>query len=208
MRKLEKFLEEKANDISHSNSTMSRYFTIGKLTVRLSDHYSINSEEDIQIIYPVHDCYYYAVFIKGSTKNLIYNSKEVKEFVEHYCVIKELTSIDIPKDIKDNKVKFSIPYVKSKISVNYKNYKLTLKEGRQPWTLGEVKKLGSLLHEEFGTNKGFNNSFQTFIVGNYISYEQIISIYKYIVIDNDILKATTDDLQHALENIDYSNMLT
>ena len=47
MRQLEKFLEEKANDISHSNSTMSRYFTIGKLTVRLSDHYSNNSKEDI-----------------------------------------------------------------------------------------------------------------------------------------------------------------
>lgn len=208
MRKLEKFLEEKANDISHSNSTMSRYFTIGKLSVRLSDHYSVNSEEDIQIIYPVHGCYNYTVFIKNSTKILIYNSKEIENFIEHYCVIKELTSLDSPKEIKDSKVKFSIPYIKSRISVNNKNYKLTLKEGRQPWTLGEIKKLGTLLRDEFGTNKGFNNSFQTFIVGNYISYEQIISIYKYLVIDNDILKVTTDDLQHALENIDYSNMLT
>ena len=128
MRKLEKFLEEKANDISHSNSTMSRYFTIGKLTIRLSDHYSINSDEDIQIIYPVHGCYNYTVFIKNSTKILIYNSKEIENFIEHYCVIKELTSIDIPKDVKD-KIKFSIPYIKSNVNVNYKHYKLTLKEG-------------------------------------------------------------------------------
>lgn len=206
MRKLEKFLEEKANDISHSNSTMSRYFTIGKLTVRLSDHYSNSSKEDIQVIYPIHGGYNYTVFIKGSSKILIYNSKEIKNFIEHYCVIKELTSPITSKESED--IKFVVPYIKSKLSTSVKNYNLSLKEGRQPWTTNEVKKLGALIKEELGNNKGFNNSFQTFIKGSCISYEQIISIYKYLVLDKGMHDVTTTDIQHALENIDYSNILT
>lgn len=206
MKKLEKFLEQKANDISHSNSTMSRYFTIGKLTVRLSDHYSVNSKEDMQIIYPVHGGYNYTIFIKGSPKILIYNSKEIKDFIEHYCIIKELTSPITSKEPENTKI--SVPYVKSMLSPNVKNYTLSLKAGRQPWTTNEVKKLGALIQAEFGSNKGFNNSFQTFIKGSFMSYEQIISIYKYLVLDNDAKDVTTIDIQHALENIDYSNMLT
>jgi len=52
MTKLEKFLKQSAIETKNSTTTLSRYFRIGYVTIRLSDHVSNKSNSDIQIIIP------------------------------------------------------------------------------------------------------------------------------------------------------------
>ena len=72
MTRLEKFLYANASEMIKSDTTVSRYFKIGNVTIRLSDHISTKENIDIQIIVPTNIVSgLYTVIFANSKKTLI-----------------------------------------------------------------------------------------------------------------------------------------
>lgn len=53
MTRLEKYLVATATEIIEAETTVSRYFVIGNVKVRVSDHLSKMSDADLQVIIPL-----------------------------------------------------------------------------------------------------------------------------------------------------------
>ena len=82
MTKLEKFLLTYSSEMINSESTVSRYFKINNISIRLSDHISLKSTSDIQIITPTNkvESGLYTVLFGDTGKVLIWNLKQLKDF--------------------------------------------------------------------------------------------------------------------------------
>lgn len=199
MRKLEQYLENKANDVIYADTTYSKYFTLGDLKVRLSDHYSYDNTADIQIIIPINNGYLYTVFIKDSTKILQYNTKELIGFLDVYSVIKQMQTVDLKKTSEINK---AIPIYRAKGDYTKQKYCALLSKtsGYNP---EQVKTLAGMLHVEFGVSKGFNGAFQTWVCSNIVNFDQVCTLYKYLCVDNDFTP-TKSLLDTAYKSICYT----
>ena len=96
MTKLEKFLKQSAIETKNSTTTLSRYFRIGYVTIRLSDHVSNKSNSDIQIIIPTNKQkrgFIYSTFLENSGKVLIFGiSNKFKEFLPSLLLMKEMNT--------------------------------------------------------------------------------------------------------------------
>lgn len=72
MTRLEKYLLATATEIIESETAISRYFVVGNIKVRVSDHLSSTSDADLQILIPTNGGTRYIVTIKeSSTKFLV-----------------------------------------------------------------------------------------------------------------------------------------
>lgn len=170
MTRLEKFLLDEAKAITCSESTVSKYIALGNLIIRLSDHYATKQETevDLQIIYSVNKCDIYTVFIKGNTKILHYNCKEIKEFIRSYSIIKELQTITPNTIIKRPIVADAIPVIKSTIKMTglKQRYVWTILRGKYEWTSDHLSNMTQLLLKEFNRNDLFNTNFKQFLAKN------------------------------------------
>lgn len=59
MTRLEKYLLATATEIIESETTISRYFVVGNIKVRVSDHLSSTSDADLQILIQPTEVYSY-----------------------------------------------------------------------------------------------------------------------------------------------------
>ena len=66
MTRLEKYLLATASEIIEAETTVSRYFVIGNIKIRVSDHFSNNADADIQILIPYNGGTKYMVTINGN----------------------------------------------------------------------------------------------------------------------------------------------
>lgn len=94
MTRLEKYLVATATEIIEAETTISRYFVIGNVKVRVSDHLSKMSDADLQVIIPLN-----GGTVKDSPgKFLVWNATQIKDFIPSLQIIKGLKEGVQPKD--------------------------------------------------------------------------------------------------------------
>ena len=223
MTRLEKYLLANASEMIKSEKTASRYFKINNITVRLSDHVNTENASDIQIITPVNkiDAGLYTIMLNDTKKILIWNLKQIKEFLPSLMLIKEMTTASIRKpdptrartslekiklaqqepEIKNQKLGFA-KVIQSKLKPEKvsASERLILLKGKSTWNIAEVQKLSTLMHKEFGRGDSINDDFQIFLNCNSLSYKDVLNIYKIVVIDNEEIP-TIELLQEAYSYI-------
>lgn len=219
MTRLEKFLYANASEMIKSDTTVSRYFKIGNVTIRLSDHISTKDNVDIQIIVPTNivSSGLYTVIFNNSSKTLIWNCKQLKEFIPHLALIKEMGAKTTFKpdpaksrtavqkmELLQNPVEISKPsltftkLIDSKVNPKYASAaeRAIIYHSKSHWTVNEINSLVSLLRKEFNRGDSINEDFQIFLNCTSVDYHDIINLYNIIVIDNGKLP-TIELLQEA-----------
>lgn len=221
MTKLEKLLVETADEIVKSNTTNSRYYQIHNVSIRVSDHFSTKNTSDLQIIVPVNKLVsgLYTVSFGDSGKVLIWNAKQIKEFLPSLILMKEMTTKSIFK-ADTSKTKTAIQkieqvqqqpeivkpslcftkYVNSKLNTKYLKAadRAIVTKRKSLWTVAEIRALNVLIRKEFGRGDSINEDFQIFLNYTALSYVDVINLYKIIVIDN--AQVPTIELLHEAYN--------
>lgn len=224
MTRLEKFLFSRCSEMIQSETTYSRYFIIENLTIRLSDHISLNTTSDLQIIIPNNDIAagLYTVIFGNNGKTLIWNAKQIVEFLPSMVLMKDMTTMSIlPKDPARTKsaiekieiAKNIEPVVKrilefngelctSKVKINTCSAceRQTLAKKKSTWNIQEIRPLTSLFQREFGRGDSINDDFQIFLNCTCVDYNDVLNIYKIVVVDNKKVP-TVELLQEAYSYI-------
>ena len=208
MTRLEKFLFSRCSEMIQSETTFSRYFIIDNLNIRLSDHISLTTKSDLQIIIPNNNNIVktYTVIFGNNGKVLHWNAKELTAFLPSMILMKDMTTmVTMPKDPNRSKTALQkIEMAKSSEPVVVKNLEFNgelcaskvklatcsacerqaLAKKKAPWNLQEIKPLTSLFRKEFGRGDLINEDFQIFLNCTSVDYKDVLNIYKIVVIDN------------------------
>ena len=205
MTKLEKFLLTYSSEMINSESTVSRYFKINNISIRLSDHISLKNTSDIQIITPTNklESGLYTVLFGDTGKVLIWNLKQLKDFLPSMMLMKEMTTKTIikPDSSKNKSVVEKIELCKQltdpslvfdkKIETQLKfkfaaaAHRSILVKPKSIWNAQEIRHLSSMISKEFGRGDSINEDFQIFLNCTSVDYNDVINLYKIIVIDNN-----------------------
>lgn len=188
MTRLEQYLFKQSEGVAESNTTYSRYFTIGRLKIRLSDHFSIDSDSDFQIIIPINGGSKYTVFFKGNTKLVIWTAKQIKEFMPAYILQAEM----MHKSARN----ISNEYKWIKSTLNSEGLTTTqrsiFEREKKEWTYAEATALCGMFIQEFGKATGVNGAFQHFLRHHKLDYEDVLNLYDYLIVNKK--KVATEDL--------------
>lgn len=202
-----------ARDVIDAETTASRYILIDDLKIRMSDHYSNNSDADLQIIVPFNGGTKYTVTIKESQRFLCYNATQIKDLIPYLSLIKGMKAPFRKSPEKGTAIMVADKIAKCQIpTLNWDGIILTTKlqlnrlcaaergvfnKSKSPWKADEIAALRSMLQKEFNRLDGINDDFQIFLTCTSLTYEEVLNIYKIIVICNP-QKATINSLQQAL----------
>lgn len=224
MTRLEKFLFSRCSEMIQSETTYSRYFIIENLSIRLSDHISLSTTSDLQIIIPNNDIAagLYTVIFGNNGKTLIWNAKQIVEFLPSMVLMKDMTTIStLPRDpartksaiekieiaknvepVVKNLLEFNGELCTSKVKINKCSAceRQTLFKEKSPWNIQEMSPLTSLFHKEFGRSDSINDDFQIFLNCTSVDYNDVLNIYKIVVVDNN-KTPTIELLQEAYSYI-------
>lgn len=216
MTRLEKYLQTSADSIIYAETTESIYFVVGNVKIRVSDHFSKNTDADLQVVIPFNGGTKYMVTIRdGNGKMLLWNAQQIKDFISPLSIIKSLkepiqkgssngqeTAVHkiqqaLNSRSSENTLKFNGNLIKSKVKTKTcTSLQISvLGKKKSTWNIPEISALSSLFKQEFGTGS-INEDIQIFLTCTSISYEEILNIYKIIVIDNKE-KPTISLLQEA-----------
>lgn len=202
MTRLENYLEKNCVSVSCAQSTKSRYYRIGSAIIRYSDHVSIDySSFDVQIIKPVgsFSCLY-MFGIRGNSRFSLMNAKQIIDYLPYVSMTAELTHGN-PNDLVEVPVKEKLEepkedkLIESKL-LNNNKYTMIVYRLRKPWTEPEISKLPLMMTYEFGVGTGINDKFKKFLRKTSLRYQELLNIYKLIVIDNKS-KVTSENLEIA-----------
>ena len=220
MTRLEKFLFSRCSEMIQSETTYSRYFIIENLSIRLSDHISMSTTSDLQVIIPNNDIAagLYTVIFGNNGKILIWNAKQIIEFIPSMVLMKDMTTMStLPKD--PNRAKSAIEKIKiaknvepvvkkllefngelctSKVRINTCSAceRQALAKKKSTWNIQEIRPLTTLFHKEFGRGDSINDDFQIFLNCTSLDYNEVLNIYKIVVVDNKKVP-TVELLQEA-----------
>lgn len=209
MTRLEKFLFSRCSEMIQSETTFSRYFIIDNLTIRLSDHISLTTTSDLQVIIPNNEIAagLYTVIFGNNGKTLIWNAKQLIEFLPSMVLMKDMTTMStLPKDpnraktavqkiemaknvepiVVKNLLEFNGELCASKVKIASCSAceRQALAKKKAPWNSQEIKPLTSLFRKEFGRGDLINEDFQIFLNCTSVDYNDVLNIYKIVVIDN------------------------
>lgn len=209
MTRLEKYLTATASEILEAETTLSRYFVIGNLKVRVSDHFASNSDGDIQIVIPYNGGTKYLVTISNSPGKFVsWNSKQIQDFIPMLQIMKGLRSSIRDPNKKDllipvaqkiqmategsNSKESSLAFkgiIKSKLKENKlgATQRSVLRKGKSTWTYGEISSIPTMLGQDLGKGSvSINEDVQIFLTCTSITYEELLNIFKIIIIDNNM----------------------
>lgn len=222
MTRLEKFLLSRCDEMIKSDTTLSRYYLIDNISVRVSDHISFNTTSDIQIITPNNEIAagLYTVLFGNNGKTLIWNSKQIQEFLPSMILMKDMTTASlIPSDptrrrsviekIEVAKNPIELPKTelefkglctsKLKLKILSSYQRKVIGRNKTTWIANEIQCLNSLFKLEFGRGDKVNEDFQIFLNCTSLDYNDVMNIYKIVVIDND--KTPTIELLQEAYNL-------
>lgn len=206
MTRLEKYLVATATEIIEAETTVSRYFVIGNVKVRVSDHLSKMSDADLQVIIPLNGGTKYIVTVKDSPgKFLVWNATQIKDFIPSLQIIKGLKEgVQLkpkPKDSAVQKIQLalnnsntdggSLTFDGTIIESRLKEKQLTSKQRevfrriKSTWDISQIGTLPSMIKVDLGLSNGsVNEDVQIFLTCTSLTYKEILNIYKIIVVDN------------------------
>jgi hypothetical protein len=168
----------------------------------------MSTTSDIQIIIPNNDIAagLYTVIFGNNGKTLIWNAKQIVEFIPSMVLMKDMTTMStLPKDPARTKsaiekieiAKNVEPVVKkllefngelctSKVRINTCSAceRQALAKKKSTWNIQEMRPLTSLFHKEFGRGDSINDDFQIFLNCTSVDYNDVLNIYKIVVVDN------------------------
>lgn len=207
MTRLEKYLIATASEIIEAETTVSRYFVIGNVKIRVSDHWGKNSDADLHVLIPYNGGTNYIVTIKDSPgKFLIWNAKQIKEFIPSLQIMKGLKeSVNTPPKPKDSAVQKiqlalnndstngnSLEFKGNIIESSLKEKNLTsnqrevLRRSKSTWNISHIGTLPRMVKMDLGLKNGsINEDVQIFLTCTSLTYVEFLNIYKIIVVDND-----------------------
>lgn len=206
MTRLEKYLLATASEIIEAETTVSRYFVIGNIKVRVSDHASDNSDADLHVIIPCNGGTKYIVTVKDSPKKfLVWNATQIKDFIPSLQILKNLREINVskpqPKDSAVQKIQLALNNTNSNtnslefdgniIKSRLKEKNLTTKQrailrrAKSTWDISQIGTLPSMIKIDLKLSNGsINEDIQIFLTCTSLTYEEFLNIYKIIVVDN------------------------
>lgn len=206
MTRLEKYLLATASEIIEAETTVSRYFVIGNIKVRVSDHVSDNSDADLHVIIPCNGGTKYIVTVKDSPKKfLVWNATQIKDFIPSLQILKNLREINVskpqPKDSAVQKIQLALNNTNSNtnslefdgniIKSRLKEKNLTTKQrailrrAKSTWDISQIGTLPSMIKIDLKLSNGsINEDIQIFLTCTSLTYEEFLNIYKIIVVDN------------------------
>ena len=86
--KIEKYLKRYSTNIEESER--SRYFKLNGCTIRVSDHFSVNSACYISILIPTNECGSYIITNPRTAKVAVVNYEELKGIVKSLAIIPDV----------------------------------------------------------------------------------------------------------------------
>lgn len=210
MRKIEKWLIKNASrQAIQSQVSVSRYYHIKHLIVRVSDHLKpdLKSNSDLQIIYPtMSDCDYYTVLYNNSHKLMVLNAKQIIDMLPTLVILKELSVIEKPVSNVEDKC---IKQVKEQITLTYppllivppklKKQCPIIYKRKLVWNNEEIQMFQALLDFKYKSSSGFNQVFRDFLKTYPCTCKEALTLYWVICINAKLLP--TDDL--LLEAMGY-----
>lgn len=207
MTRLEKYLIATASEIIEAETTVSRYFVIGNVKIRVSDHWGKNSDADLHVLIPYNGGTKYIVTIKDSPgKFLVWNANQIKEFIPSLQIMKGLKeAITTPLQPKDSAVQkiqlalnntstdgSSLEFNGTIIESRLKEKQLTSKQRevlRRPkstWDISQIGTLPNMIKVDLGLKNGsINEDVQIFLTCTSLTYIEFLNIYKIVVVDNN-----------------------
>lgn len=216
MTRLEKYLQATADSIIYAETTESRYFVVGNIKIRVSDHFSKNTDADLQVVIPFNGGTKYMVTVRDNNgKLLLWNAQQIKDFISPLSIIKALKEpiqkgsstsempavTKIQQALNNSPEKSALTFNREIINSKVKRNKCsslmlkTLEKPKSTWNIQEISALSQLFKQEFNTGS-INEDVQIFLTCTSISYKEVLNIYKIIVIDNK-MKPTISLLQEA-----------
>lgn len=207
MTRLEKYLLATASEIIEAETTVSRYFVIGNIKIRVSDHFSNNADADIQILIPYNGGTKYMVTINGSPgKFLVWNADQIKDFIPSLQIMKGLKKsiiVSVPKskeravckiqqalnnkEITEYTLEFDGSIIESKLKEKNCTAKQreVLRRPKSTWDISQIGTLPKMIKADLGLSNGsINEDVQIFLTCTSLTYNEFLNIYKIIVIDN------------------------
>lgn len=204
MTRLEKYLLATASEIIEAETTVSRYFVIGNIKVRVSDHASDNSDADLHILIPCNGGTKYIVTVKDSPKKfLVWNATQIKDFIPSLQILKNLKEVNVskPKESAVQKIQLALNNTNSDthslefdgniIKSRLKEKNLTTKQRavlrrvKSTWDISQIGTLPTMIKIDLKISNGsINEDVQIFLTCTSLTYEEFLNIYKIIVVDN------------------------
>lgn len=159
MTRLEKYLLATASEIIEAETTVSRYFVIGNVKVRVSDRWSKMTDADLQVIIPYNGGTKYVVTIKDSPgKFLVWNANQIKDFIPSLQLIKGM---------------------KTPVQMGPKP--------KSTWDASQVGCLPEMVRIDLKlkSSASINEDVQIFLTCTSLTYIEFLNIYKIVVVDNN-----------------------
>lgn len=208
MTRLEKYLLATASEIIEAETTVSRYFVIGNVKIRVSDHWSKNSDADLHVLVPYNGGTKYIVTTKDSPgKFLVWNANQIKDFIPSLQIMKGLkesvTSAPKPKDSAVQKIQLalnntnpdanSLEFDGNIIESRLKEKNLTAKQrevlrrAKSTWDASQIGCLPDMVRIDLKlkSNGSINEDVQIFLTCTSLTYVEFLNIYKIVVVDNN-----------------------
>lgn len=205
MTRLEKYLLATASEIIEAETTLSRYFIIGNIKIRVSDHFSKTSGADLQIVIPYNGGTKYMVTIKNNLKFLVWNANQIKDFIPMLQIMKGIQEPEIGNnkptavqklqlaingdDNKTTSLKFNGIVNTTLKEKNLSNTERKIfRKPKETWIIQEITALPHMLRKDLKINHGYiNEDVQIFLSCTSITYHEILNIYKIITVDNNLM---------------------
>ncbi len=222
MTRLEKYLLATASSILEAETSESRYFIIGNIKLRMSDHYSKQTDADIQVVVPYNGGTKYLVTVKDSEgRMLCWNYKQIQDFIPALQVMKGLktpartvvnkSDTKISAEVKVQRAIFgadlsNAPELKFKglVKTKLKQNKLSARgrmiliRDKSLWQKADIDTLPQMMGRDLNLPNAcrLNEDVKIFLSCTPLTYEEILNIYKIVVVDSK-LTPTIQILQKA-----------
>ena len=213
MRKIEQWLiKNSSRQALQSPISVSRYYYLKHLKIRLSDHLKpdLKSDADMQIIYPTSsECDYYTVIYNNSYKLMVLNAKQIIDILPILVKLKELSIVEKPvanvedKNIKQVKEQITLTYPSALIvpQKDTRKYNNIIYKRKLVWNQSQIELLQSMLDSNYKNCKGFNGTFQDFIKTYPCTLKEVLTLY-WVICVNAKLTPTDDLLLEAMNYIE------
>lgn len=208
MTRLEKYLLATASEIIEAETTVSRYFVIGNVKVRVSDHWSKMTDADLQVIIPYNGGTKYVVTIKESPgRFLVWNANQIKDLIPSLQLIKGMREgvqmAPKPKASAVQKIRqalsnnapvegcltFSGTLVESTLKEKClsSKQKEVLRKPKSTWDTSQVGCLPGMVRMDLKlkSDGSINEDVQIFLTCTSLTYTEFLNIYKIVVVDNN-----------------------
>lgn len=199
MTKLENYLKKNCVSVEEACTTNSKYYKIGAAVIRYSDHFSDDYPKfDIQIIKPTgsFSCLY-MFGVSGNSRLSLMNTKQIIAYLPYASMYAELMGRDI---FRETRKEFEPDKLVESRLLKSTKWESMVYRLRAKFKESEINHVPTLMNLEFGVSSGINNAFKKFLRKTPLQYQELINIYKIVVIDNQDT-ATEENLTEALEKV-------